>query len=120
MTHNAANAWGVLKGGKTATGTVPGGASAAALAFALGGSPPPGWPGWGTSGGAMPGWGLSVRSMPGCRYGCGIGLESSKPGCSNGCDFGLESSRYKKAALTNIPTRTAPKIAIPVGMQFVE
>ena len=55
MTQIAGYVLGRMKGGNTATGTVPGGARAAASGLALGGSPPPGWPGCGTFGGAFPG-----------------------------------------------------------------
>ena len=57
MTQIAGYVLGRIKGGNTATGTVPGGARAAASGLALGGSPPPGWLGCGTFGGAIPGSG---------------------------------------------------------------
>jgi len=100
MTHIAGNVRGRINGGKTATGTVPGGARAAA---------PPGWPGWGTSGGAMPGGGsTTVTNVTGTGRGCG-----------NGCGCGIESNGTNKAALTKIPARAPPKIASPTGMQVV-
>ena len=60
MTQSAGYVLGRMKGGKTATGTVPGGARDAAAGLALGGSPPPGEPGWGTFGGAIPGGGTTL------------------------------------------------------------
>ena len=49
-----------MKGGKTETGMVPGGARAAATGFEAGGSPPWGVPGCGASGGATPGGGVTI------------------------------------------------------------
>ena len=46
---------------------MPGGARAAAMGLALGGSPPPGCPGCGTLEGATPGGGTML--MGGCRGG---------------------------------------------------
>ena len=58
MTHKAGNVLGLANGGKTATGTVPGGARVAAVTFKLGTIPPPGCPGWDTPVGAIPGFTL--------------------------------------------------------------
>ena len=54
MTHNVVNVLKLVNGGKTATGTVPGGARAAAARLNLGGLPPPGCPGCGALMGAIP------------------------------------------------------------------
>jgi hypothetical protein len=45
MTQKAGNLLGLANGGKTATGTVPGGARADAARLELGRLPPPSWPG---------------------------------------------------------------------------
>ena len=60
MTQFAGYVRGLVYGGKTATGTVPRGARAAATGLADGGSPPPVCPGCGTSGGATPGGGTTL------------------------------------------------------------
>ena len=56
MTHTAENVLGLANGGKTATGTVLGGARAAIVRLKLGRIPPPGCPGWSTPVGAIPGF----------------------------------------------------------------